>query len=83
VLRASVLLLSLAQGPFGPTDQADADAQALFRRADAAYQTSNYPTAIETYTEAFNVSQEIEDEALRKRVLQAIRFNLGRAHFKA
>lgn len=59
------------------------DTRALFERAASQYETSQYKEAVTTYTEAFQLSRSIEDEALRAQVQAAIFFNLARAHSKA
>lgn len=65
------------------TGDAATDTEALFDRAAVQYETSDYVGAVDTYTEAYQLSFSIEDEELRGKVQAAILFNLGRAHSKA
>ncbi len=58
-------------------------AQVLFKSGVSRYQMSDYNAAIEKFSQAFEFSVEIEDRALRVRVLHALQFNLARAHMKS
>ena len=58
-------------------------AQVLFKSGVSRYQMSDYQAAIEKFSQAFEFSAEIEDSALRARVLHALQFNLARAHVKS
>lgn len=55
----------------------------VFDRAATQYQTSDYAGAVESYTEAYRLSSEIDDAELRGSVQAAILYNLARAHSKA
>ena len=57
-------------------------AQALFKEGAAQYKMSNYPVSLDRFGAAFVLSLEIDDAALRVRVLHALQFNLARAHVK-
>jgi hypothetical protein len=66
-----------------PTASAADETRNLFVQAATQYETSDYRGAVDTYTEAYQLSSSIADESLRGRVQAAILFNLARAHSKA
>lgn len=58
------------------------DAEEIYQRGVVSYQTHDYDAAIETFTEAFELAKQLEDEVKRERVLAGLRFNLARAHLR-
>ena len=81
-LHSTILAVALLGAAPEPNAAAD-DTRALFDRASSQYETSQYKEAVETYTEAYQLSRQIEDEDLRALVQAAIFFNLAQAHSKA
>lgn len=58
-------------------------ARTLFDQGSAAYELSKYAEAVQKFEQSFLAARDIDDDALRERVLHALQFNLGRAHIKA
>lgn len=70
---------------FEPPEEESAaqEARTLFSRGSSSYALSKYAESVTLFEESFLAAEKIEEVALRERVLQALRFNLARAHVKA
>ncbi|KIG18725.1 hypothetical protein DB30_07740 [Enhygromyxa salina] len=67
----------------GPKSDPVADAQKLFHTGQTKYETHDYPGAIEAFTGAYTIAEEIEDANRRDLALARLRYNLARAHVYA
>jgi tetratricopeptide (TPR) repeat protein len=63
-----------------PDSSANADAEAMFRRGQAKYETADYNGAIELWTEAYALVESTPETASIKALLL---YNLAQAHVKA
>ncbi len=59
------------------------EARALFREGVGLYDMSNYTEALDRFSKAYLISRDIEDEAMRAKVLHGLQFNLARAHVRS
>lgn len=71
--------IAFAQDP----DPAAAEAQNLYKQGVAAYGSSDYEKAVESFRSAFEQAQNIADEELKGVVITTLWFNLARAQVKA
>ena len=58
-------------------------AETLFNSGVSRYEVSDYPGAIDRFSEAYEVSKGIADAQQQAEVLHALQFNLARAHVKS
>ncbi len=86
-LVATAVLLSLALPPrigwAAPRETADQEASVLYEEGETLYETSDYAGAVVQFTAAYRKAREIEDPKRRTVVINALMFNLARAHKKA
>jgi tetratricopeptide (TPR) repeat protein len=78
-LTSATALASLG-APAADPAAAQAEAEAMFRRGQAKYETADYNGAIELWTEAYNLVGSIPDNAAIQALLI---YNLAQAHIKA
>jgi tetratricopeptide (TPR) repeat protein len=90
-LAALATCVSLVSASFGPTialaatlvapgESSNAEAEAMFRRGQAKYETADYGGAIELWTEAYALIESSPETASIKALLL---YNLAQAHVKA
>jgi hypothetical protein len=64
-------------------DDASVEARRLFDEGSARYETADFAGAVEFFTRAYKRAREIEDDVERQSVVNALLFNLARAHKRA
>jgi hypothetical protein len=80
MVPALVLACLLAAAPEA---QPRSEAAQLFDKGQAKYATHDYTGAIEDFTAAYALAQELEEDSVRDQVLARLAFNLARAHVAA
>jgi hypothetical protein len=80
MVPALVLACLLAAAPEA---KPRSEAAELFDKGQAKYATHDYPGAIEDFTAAYALAQELEEDSVRDQVLARLAFNLARAHVAA
>lgn len=77
----AVLAALLLYAP--PSEPESPSAQRAYDEGIAAYETSDFSGAIESFSRAFSLAAEIEDPTKRGLAMNRLRFNLARAHLGA
>lgn len=80
MLASLVLCWAIASAP---SSDVWGDAEELYERGQAKYETHDYAGAIADFTAAYNLALELDDELLREDVLARLAYNLARAHVSA
>src|SRR5690349_15875727 len=86
-LAALATCMSLASAPLvpevawaAPAENPNAEAEAMFRKGQAKYETADFNGAIDLWTEAYALVESTPETASIKALLL---FNLAQAHVKA